>query len=280
MATATNYDDNDDNVPPIYRDIEKESGMEPYTTKQVKEAFGQEREGWRQALEQELISFKEKGVFHVLTDDERLGLKPWEIYPMQIVAGIKPADATGVRRKKARGVVCGNFEPDGGEPTYSSTLDIASLRATVALAAKKGWALGALDISVAFLNAYLPIGHKKVVVRPPSLMVQYGLVAANELWVAEKAIYGLRSSPKAWADHRDKTLSEMTFTVEGLGELKLIQSYADPAVWTIVDENGEVHGHLLSYVDDFFFASTPTVISALQAKIANTWEVSFQDTIS
>ena len=63
MAAATNYDDDDDNVPPIYREIEKESGMEPYTTKQVREAFGQEREEWRQALEQELISFKEKGYF-------------------------------------------------------------------------------------------------------------------------------------------------------------------------------------------------------------------------
>ena len=116
MAMAA--DEEDDRIPPIYREIEKEAGMEPYTTKQVKEAFGQEREGWRQALEQELISFREKETFTVLPDEERAELRPWEIYPMQIVAGIKPADATGVRRMRARGVVCGNFEPDGGEPTY------------------------------------------------------------------------------------------------------------------------------------------------------------------
>ena len=283
-------DEADDMVPPVYREIEKEAGMEPYSTKQVREAFGEEREGWRQALEAELISFREKETFTVLPDEERLGLKPWEIYPMQIVAGIKPADATTVRRKKARGVVCGNFEPDGGEPTYCSNLDIASLRATLALATQKKWALGALDISTAFLNASLPIGHKRVVVRPPALFVQYGLVAPNELWVAHKAVYGLRVSPKAWSDHRDETLAETSFTVQGASggtvadaapvTLHLVQSYADPAVWTIVDDEGETYGHMLSYVDDFLIASTPEVISALQAKIASIWKISLQDIIS
>ena len=278
MAMAA--DEEDDRIPPIYREIEKEAGVEQYTTKQVKEAFGQEREGWRQALEQELISFREKETFSVLPEEERAQLRPWEIYPMQIVAGIKPADATGVRRMRARGVVCGNFEPDGGEPTYCSNLDIASLRATLALATKRKWSVGALDISVAFLNANLPIGHKRVVVRPPALMVQYGLVAPNELWVAHKAIYGLRSSPKAWSDHRDQTLAELTFETKATGELKLVQSYADPAVWTIVDDNGEIHGYMLSYVDDFLFVGNDDVIAALQGKIASIWKVSVQETIS
>ena len=69
-------EEEDDMVPPVYREIEKEAGMEPYTTKQVREAFGEEREGWRQALEAELISFREKETFMVLPDEERIGLKP------------------------------------------------------------------------------------------------------------------------------------------------------------------------------------------------------------
>ena len=181
---------------------------------------------------------------------------------------------------KARGVVCGNFEPDEGEPTYCSNLDIASLRSSLALAIQKKWSVGALDISVAFLNAHLPIGHKRVVVRPPSLMVQYGLVAPNELWVAHRAIYGLRSSPKAWADHSDETLAQITFATEAEGELHLVQSYADPAVWSIVDNEGNVHGYMLSYVDDFLFAAPPHIIKALQDKIASIWKVSIQQTIS
>ena len=38
-------DEEDDKIPPIYREIEKEAGMEMYKTKQVREALGQEREG-------------------------------------------------------------------------------------------------------------------------------------------------------------------------------------------------------------------------------------------
>ena len=76
--------------------------------------------------------------------------------------------------------------------------------------------MGALDISTAFLNADLPLEQKRVVVRPPAVMVKYGLVDPNELWVAEKAIYGLRVSPKAWSDYRDDVLSKMEFpTKEG-----------------------------------------------------------------
>ena len=282
MAMATDVDPEDD-VPPIFREIQKESGMEMCTTKQLNNAIGQEREGWKQALENELISFKEKETFRPLSNEERASVKPHEIYPMQIVAGVKPEDSSGVRRKKARGVVCGNFEPDTGEPTYCSNLDIASLRSTLAIGRKKGWSIGALDVSTAFLNANLPVGHKRVVVRPPAVMVRYGLVPPHELWVANKAVYGLRTSPKAWGDYRDEKLRVVEFLSGGV-KYKLEQSYADPAVWSILEadadsENFKVHGYLLSYVDDFLMVSESHIIRDLTKEIGKMWKVSVQPTI-
>ena len=199
VAFASTMDDPDD-IPLQFKEIEKASSAEIYTTRQVNAAFGVQREEWRQALEQELNSFKEKGVVRPLTDKERSTLTARDIYPMKVVASVKPEDASGVRRKRARGVVCGNYEPDGGLNTYCSNLDVASLRSALAIGTAKGWSVGALDISVAFLNADLPLEQKRVVVRPPAVMVKYGLVDPKELWVAEKAIYGLRVSPKAWSD--------------------------------------------------------------------------------
>lgn len=76
---------------------------------------------------------------------------------MKVVAGIKQAeegDPTKYRRKKCRGVVCGNFEAvSEGEVTYTPNLDIGSLRCVLAICAARGWPMGAMDASTAFLNA-------------------------------------------------------------------------------------------------------------------------------
>eukprot|EP00959_Pyramimonas_sp_CCMP1952_P279014 5833594-Pyramimonas_sp.AAC.1 len=156
---------------------------------------------------------------------------------MKVVAGEKAADSTGYRKKKARGVVCGNFEDESDEPVYCSNLDIASLRASLAVACKNGWSLGVMDVSTAFLNAHLPMGHKRVVVRPPAVFVGYGLVPEGELWVAEKAIYGLRVSPKAWSDKRDADMKSLVVDIGGEPHV-LRQSTADPAVWAVVPQQG------------------------------------------
>ena len=46
-------DPDDDMVPPIFREIQRQSGLDIVPMKEVKNAFGAEREEWRQALENE-----------------------------------------------------------------------------------------------------------------------------------------------------------------------------------------------------------------------------------
>ena len=100
-------DEDEDNVPLKFREIEKASSAEMFTTRQVNAAIGAQREEWRLALKQEYDSFMEKKVVRRLTNEERSTLMPRDIYPMKVVASIKPEDSSGVRRKRARGVVCG-----------------------------------------------------------------------------------------------------------------------------------------------------------------------------
>ena len=48
--------------------------------------------------------------------------------------------------------------------------------------------------------------HKLVIVTPPEQWVKWGLVPAGTYWTLDRAVYGLRESPKLWGDERDKQL--------------------------------------------------------------------------
>ena len=137
-----------------------------------------------------------------------------------------------------------------------------------------------MDVSTAFLNADLPIGHKKVLVRPPAIFVHYGLVPAGTIWVAEKAVYGLRVSPKAWADKRDDDMSNLRVHV-GTDTYRLEQSDADPSVWNVrCEATGTLHGYVLTYVDDFMLIGTDATVEGVRCALRSLWTTSDQPTIS
>ena len=62
--------DDEDNVPPEFRDIIRDSGTSLVSMRVLNEAFGSEKEEWRQALENELNSMTENEVFSRLTPAE------------------------------------------------------------------------------------------------------------------------------------------------------------------------------------------------------------------
>ncbi|CAK0818304.1 unnamed protein product [Prorocentrum cordatum] len=190
------------------QDIVRDSGTSLVSMKALNETFGSEKEAWRQALENELNSMTENEVFSRLTLAEVGQARPRDILPMKVVAGVD----------------CGNFEQHGeGEPVHASNLEACSLRSALAVASARRRDISAMDVSTAFFSAHLPIEHM-VLVRPPALMVRYGLVRPGEVRRATRAIYGLRVSPG---------------------------STADGAVWSIVDSAGSVFGYVLTCVGDF-----------------------------
>ena len=281
MAAARSDELDDEQVPPRYHDIIRASGSTPVAMSVLKKSFGVQREAWRQALEEELASFESTQTFLPLTPAEARQVKPWTVLPMQVVASEKPPDATGYRRKRCRGVACGNFEAPSEEQTYAGTLDIASMRATIAHAAHMGWDLAAMDVSAAFLNAPLPEGHREVIVRPPAIMVFFGLVPEGQLWRANRAIYGLRISPKAWQDQRDTDLAVMRLQYQGV-EMMLVQSAADPAVWSVIPTtcpSAQPLGYVLAYVDDLLMTGSTELVHALKGALGRLWRTSAQEQI-
>ena len=64
------------------------------------------------------------------------------------------------------------------------------------------------------------------------LLTKLGYTDPNECWMALKAMYGLRQSPKTWGDYRDSTLSTVSWTEEEEVEFRPLIS--DPNVWKII----------------------------------------------
>ncbi|CAK0862073.1 unnamed protein product, partial [Prorocentrum cordatum] len=270
----------DDNAPPEFTKIVKDSGLSIVTRAEIAKTSGMTRGKWRAALESELNSLEDV-CLRPLTASAAHSVKPSEILPMKVVAGQKAPDASGYRRFKARGCVRGNFEAVGpAGQTFTQNLDIASLRVALAVRARRRWSASALDVSTAFLHAFLPVGKKRVVIRPPAIFVKFGPVPAGELWAAERAIYGLRCSPKAWGDLRDAALRKLTFTVGAL-HCRVEQSAVDSSVWLVkADGVDDVQGYALSYVGDFLFMGPEDVARALQTSIGALWTTSSQKIIS
>ena len=62
--------------------------------------------------------------------------------------------------------------------------------------------------STAFLNAPLP-ESELILVEPPKQWKDWGIVSKHVVWRLQKAVYGLRQSPKWWSDKRDADLRRL-----------------------------------------------------------------------
>ena len=139
-------------------------------------------------------------------------------------------------KRKVRVVACGNFALTTGDATFSATPDITALRLVLRLASfarKKGIKVrvSSTDVSVAFLNAPLETEYS-VAITPPAILHRVGLIDPDEVWVLQKALYGLRESPRAWFFEKHKTMRQLEFQWNG----KLVwleQCKCEPGVWRI-----------------------------------------------
>ena len=231
-------------------DLTAENGSRIVTAAEVKASTGSIAEGWVRAVENEFnVNFTGRNVFTISTAAER---KEYGTpLPMKMVYTQK-----GDKRQKARAVVCGNLErQDPTQTVWTAQAETSSLVGALRLGARRGWTVGAVDVSGAFMYAPLPKGHL-VVVRPPRAFVEAGLAGPDDCWTLHRAVYGLRVSPKAWGQERDVQLRAMRWSAEGpqqqQSQYRLVQSASDTQVWMIkrVGEDS-VLGLVVVYVDDF-----------------------------
>ena len=149
-------------------------------------------------------------------------------------------------------VLKGFMEKNSGD-TFSPTLKLVILRLIFALTAVLGFDMLQMDVCNAFVNAKAPSTHAIYTNCPQGY--------EREGWVLrlEKALYGLKGSPRAWFEH-------ILNYFESLG---LEQSKLDPCLFTLKDKQGHLVMILGLYVDDLIIGGQSQVISWFKEAISN-----------
>ena len=257
---------------------------------------GDRQEQWKNSLIKEYGKMKD-----VLEETprgqlrERLGMPaegrlPREI-PSKVVATLKPSDDANLVNEdgfaeKSRICACGNFESgadNNGEPWSSSNIPPEIVRTFVSLAAStKTWTLGGLDVEAAFLNADISPGDP-VIITPPKLMRDLGLVSEDTVWIARKNIYGLRRGPTEWETERDTKLNHTTIKPskdDKHSALTFVPINLAAGLWKLVDERGVVVGACCCYVDDGLVVGDIEVIRRVTAYIQGLWAIKGQGVLT
>ncbi len=108
---------------------------------------------------------------------------------------------------RMRLVVQGCFQDSSSidvDSIYASTPSLVTLRLLLVMALARSWEISLADISTAFLHAAI---EEVVHVWPPA---EY-YPEANCLWRLNRAMYGLRQSPRLWQDHYAAVMERLGF---------------------------------------------------------------------
>ena len=134
---------------------------------------------------------------------------------------------------------------DDEDSVYASTPMFTTLRTLLLLQlARPGWAARLGDVSTTFLHAPRSQHNEKpTYIWPPKELCP----RQDKLWRLRKAMYGLRSSPKAWQDYLPQVLQELRF--------KRVKS--EPNVYTSPTRNC----YIMVYVDDLLIKGDPTTVN-------------------
>ena len=244
---------------------------------------------WLPAIDSEVVSLlREKEAFLKLDEKEFAEFKAQarregravEELPSKMVWAVKPdPNAKTKGKKKARWVICGNYEEEKGHDTYSGGADSTAFRVLITKAATEQWEAATLDVKTAFLNAEMELekDENRIVVRPPHILVSQSYFKRSEVFVPLKAVYGLKRSPRLWGRHRDRALTQMQIESEK-GMLILVPCDSEPNLWKVLPQGemieatpSEILGLLMTYVDDIFVAGILEVVKAVLQVIRSTW---------
>ena len=192
---------------------------------------------------------------------------------------------SGVGKRRFRAVCCSNHAPASEfnltrADLYAGGVDSLTVRVVLSYVSQfSDWSGCSIDIKTAFLNA--PVNQRAsaddvatplIVVKPPHLLVQMGLMSSNHRWLVHKALYGLQTSPKDWSTHRDQLLRgvKMIHPVKA----SLVQSVTDENLWFLKGDHGLLYVLVVIYVDDMAIFRRPEHVEALVKEIQSLWKIS------
>ena len=202
---------------------------------------------------------------------------PIEILPGKMVHTRK----SGSGAYRSRAVICGNYAGPDNNEHYAGGVDGQQVRAMVRLGALKQWQIGCTDIRTAFLNAPRRDTKRLIAMEIPSVFRKLQLAGHQDLWLVDKALYGLTTSPRDWGLHRDEVLPTVSWCRqrEGRDVRGSFKKTPDENIWRIEEVDtisGEVHwtGLMSVYVDDLLFAAESGALDALTTAVEKVWAIS------
>ena len=136
-------------------------------------------------------------------------------------------------RHKARLVADGHLTPEPVETIYSGVVSLRNLKLVIFLHKLNNLELWGADIGNAYLEA--PTEEKFYIVAGPEFEDWEGYILTFS-----KALYGLKSSGKRWAETLHDILNDMDF----------IPSRADQCIWLKKNNKLKLYEYIAVYVDD------------------------------
>ena len=231
---------------------------------------------WKGATEAEVAALEEMSAIRRLRGDEARVAQNQpgvQIIPAKPVFTVKPGSEASWFRRKCRVVGCGNYETRGpSAELYAGGVPADVLRLCLIQASVMKIRAWITDIKNAFLLASLPESMKgKILLRPPKLLEGMAITQPGEVWVIQRAVYGLRQSPKWWSDYRDRMLRSADW-MSPRGRMRLRQSSVEANLWHLLDESDALLGYAIVYVDDIMVLASREDAGAFYKWIRSVWQ--------
>ena len=250
----------DDLVPEMVIDFKKTIARDLPQPKSYKKAMrGPLRRYWAKAVRKELDTMGAKGVWKIVpTPTDGSARNPIRL---TWVLKIKKCEDSTVDKFRARLCALGCCQRPGRDyrDKTAPVLHAVSLRSLLMMANELGWEVHQLDVSCAYLNAYLEEDIKLYLVPPEGMKIPRG-----HSLLACKSLYGLTQAGNRWALLKSKTLTRLKYKRNG----------AEPCMWMRKDSRGIVLLGII--VDDFAITGhPPSAILTAVHEIMAIWDCTY-----